>query len=87
MAKPKPGISPQSIPGRMLLALRAGRMMPSELHERFPSYCNFHLGQLMGDGLVDKKGGRFSETYGITEAGRTACPNRNPRIGEDQPCA
>lgn len=86
MAKPKPGISPQSIPGRMLLALRAGRMMPSELQERFPSACNFHLGRLMSDGLVDKCGGRFSETYGLTEAGRAACPARNPRL-ESRPCA
>ncbi len=86
MAKPKPGISPQSIPGRMLLALRAGRMMPSALQERFPSSCNFHLGRLMAEGLVDKQGGRFSETYGITDAGREACPARNQRL-EDRPCA
>lgn len=79
MARAKPAISANSVDGRILLALRAGRMMPSALQERFPSACNFYLGRLMAAGLVDKQGGRFSETYGLTDAGRAACPSRNTR--------
>ena len=84
MAKLKPPISANSIDGRILLALRAGRTMPSALQERFPSALNFYLSRLMENGLVDRRGSRFSETYGLTEAGRAACPTRRQ---EARPCA
>lgn len=56
--------------GRVLLALRAGEMTPGELAERglhFP-------GRLITAGYVVQIGGY----YRITDAGRVACPFRNP---------
>lgn len=56
--------------GRVLLALRAGEMTPGELAERglhFP-------GWLITAGYV----ARDADYYRITEAGRAACPFRNP---------
>lgn len=56
--------------GRVLLALRAGPMTPSELNERS---LNFR-GWLIKSGYVEQVG----DYYRITEAGRAACPFRNP---------
>lgn len=56
--------------GRVLLALRAGPMTPSELNERS---LNFR-GWLIKAGFVEQVG----DYYRITEAGRAACPFRNP---------
>lgn len=56
--------------GRVLLALRAGPMTPSELNERGLSV----RGWLIKAGYVEQVG----DYYRITEAGRAACPFRNP---------
>lgn len=56
--------------GRVLLALRAGEMTPGELSERG---LYFHA-WLLKAGYVVQIGGY----YRITDAGRVACPFRNP---------
>lgn len=56
--------------GRVLLALRAGAMTTGEFSERGLSVS----GWLIKEGLVDPVDGG----YRITEAGRSACPLRNP---------
>lgn len=63
-----------SAEGRVLLALRAGPMESSEFHERWPTAGTQPAAKLIGRGLVEKTG----NTYRLTEAGRAACPMRNP---------
>lgn len=67
-----PGLTADSDIGRCLLALRAGAMTASELTERFggknPAYALVRCGWVANDG----------EFFTLTEAGRAACPFRNP---------
>ena len=58
--------------GRTLLALRAGPMTSGELNERFQG--GFASTQLNRLGLVT----RTEDLWVITDAGRAACPLRNP---------
>lgn len=66
-------ITADSIDGRVLLALRAGPTTTSELAERFG--YKTHLGHLVRAGLI----ANTDDTYRLTEAGRAACPFRNPK--------
>jgi|GEM_PF-3915428 len=67
-------ITADSAVGRLLLALRGapGGLDASQLSERFASSYGLDLARRVG--LVACDG----DTYRITEAGRTACPFRNP---------
>jgi len=65
-------ITAQSVIGRFLIALRAGRMTSRELTDRLDSLPS--LKQMRSSGLIDgDENGWF-----LTEAGRAACPLRNP---------
>lgn len=64
-------ITTDSLPGRTLMALRAGAMTTEQLNERFATNV---APQLVARGLAEFTG----EYYLITEAGRAACPLRNP---------
>lgn len=59
--------------GRLLLALRAGATTSAQLTERFGRGSAL-IGSLVRNGLVVQDGG----AYRLTEAGRAACPLRNP---------
>lgn len=59
--------------GRLLLALRAGATTSAQLTERF-GRGSAPIGSLVRKGLVVQDGG----AYRLTEAGRAACPLRNP---------
>ncbi len=76
--RPRTGLTADSINGRVLLALRAGRMTSSEIRERFPT-GNPDLTGLARRGLVrvvsDAEKG---SVYELTDAGRDVCPRRNP---------
>jgi hypothetical protein len=63
--------------GRVLLALRAGAMTTGEFAERGLSVS----GWLVREGLIDLVDGG----YRITEAGRSACPLRNPLAAKAAP--
>jgi hypothetical protein len=64
-------IKPDNYFGRILLAMRPGRIGHHELTERIGSSHNY-LTMLISARLVEKVDGG----YQITEAGRKACPNR-----------
>ena len=68
-----PAITADSREGRLLLALRRGPHEPGELAEQFGNLSGLQ-GQLMRAGLIAYDG----DVYTITEAGRAACPFRNP---------
>lgn len=72
-------ISPDSYMGRTLLALRAGPMTSGELSERFPA--GSAINQLSQFGLVK----RTDDHWTITDAGRAACPLRNPLAADITP--
>ncbi|MEI7456573.1 MAG: hypothetical protein WCK93_07575 [Nitrosomonadales bacterium] len=59
-------------PGRILLALRAGRMETVQLIAKF-SFTHSWLSQMISDGLIEKNEDGFLH---ITAVGRAACPNR-----------
>lgn len=65
-------IDPHSNVGRIMLALRPGKISFSALDERFPNKTSTYLTKLLQAGLVVSEGGE----YWLTEAGRAACPNR-----------
>ncbi len=68
-------ITADSIAGRVLQALRAPPgMTVSEAWERWPSTGTKPLCDLQRAGLVTNDG----DVYTLTEAGRAACPSRNP---------
>lgn len=76
-SRPKTGITSDSPAGRVLQALRAGPMTNGELDERFPGRHVSHiLGILARAGLARKDGQQG--WWQLTDAGRTACPLRNP---------
>ena len=60
--------------GKTLLALRAGPMTNGELYERFPS--GHLVGALAKVGLAES----CDNGWRITDAGRAACPLRNPAV-------
>lgn len=60
--------------GRILLGLRAGEMDTPACYERFPGFSQL-IGGLARAGLV----ARGDDSYRITDAGRAACPLRNPK--------
>lgn len=68
-----PAITADSREGRLLLALRRGPHEPGELAEQFGKLSGLQ-GQLMRTGLIAYDG----DVYTLTEAGRAACPFRNP---------
>lgn len=76
MSKPDNEITANSTVGRVLVALRAGPMSSGELMERFGSLPS--MTGLRHKGLVaeDDNGWR------LTDAGRAACPLRNPLAGK-----
>lgn len=63
-----------SVEGRILLGLRAGEMDTTACYERFPGFSSL-IGRLARAGLV----ARGDDSYRLTDAGRAACPFRNPR--------
>lgn len=68
-------ITADSIAGRVLQALRAPPgMTVAEAWERWPSTGTKPLCDLQRAGLVANDG----DVYTLTEAGRAACPSRNP---------
>lgn len=68
-----PAIAADSREGRLLLALRRGPHEPGELAEQFGNLSGLQ-GQLVRAGLIAYDG----DFYTLTEAGRAACPFRNP---------
>lgn len=72
MGKSDGVITQDSLMGRTLLALRAGPMTSGELTERFPG--GFAITQLSQLKMVQ----RTDDLWVITDAGRVACPLRNP---------
>lgn len=58
--------------GKMLLAMRPGKIDSDVLYERCSSHAGSSLGKLTAAGLAEKVG----EGYQLTEAGRKACPSR-----------
>lgn len=73
-------ITADSAAGRVLLALRAGPHTPGELDGRLGcSAPQVGLPQLIRGGLVERQNDGGEITYRITEAGRAACPFRNPK--------
>ena len=65
-------ITAHSREGRALLALRAGPMSSRELEERLEG--GIQITELVRKGYVM----RSSESWALTDAGRAACPLRNP---------
>lgn len=65
--------------GRTLLALRAGQMTSGELDERFGKYAP--LTAMAKQGLVTGD----ADGWSITDAGRAACPLRNPLAAKTTP--
>lgn len=75
--RPRTGLTADSTSGRVLLALRAGRMTSSEIRERFPTGTD--LSGLARRGLVRiASDGEKGSAYELTDAGRATCPLRNP---------
>lgn len=74
MAKCKK-ITAGSETGRILLALRAGEMYPSQVRERFASTPS--ITTLVRAGLIEKAGSGDDAVYRLTASGRAACPTRN----------
>ncbi|OGB74888.1 MAG: hypothetical protein A2496_23850 [Burkholderiales bacterium RIFOXYC12_FULL_60_6] len=74
-------ITPINQPGRILLALRAGRMESSQITETF-SFAYSWIFRLIAAGLIER-----NEDYvvSITPAGRAACPNRRDAQREPMP--
>ena len=66
-------ITRTSVHGRVLLALRAGRINTEAIYERFPSVTGC-LTQIKKAGHIEVRDGY----YYLTEAGLLACPCRNP---------
>lgn len=66
--------SANSREGKTLLALRAGPMTNGELYERFPS--GHLVSTLVKAGLAES----CDNGWRITDAGRAACPLRNPAV-------
>lgn len=64
-------ITPNNTSGRLLIALRAGRMTHEQIREAFPDCCAAFTA-LHFDGLIEKVGGYWQ----ITPEGRNVCPNR-----------
>lgn len=64
-------ITANSPHGRVLIALRAGRMDCSQIRERVPA-SQHALSALHSKGLIEKD----ELIWQITPAGRDACPNR-----------
>jgi starvation-inducible outer membrane lipoprotein len=64
-------ITANSTIGRILLALRAGRMTTDAFYERFPTVTGY-LTSLQHDGYI----ARVDGFYVITAAGLQACPSR-----------
>lgn len=69
-------LTAQSYEGRVLVALRAGPLANSAVVERFGS--SSALTSLIKAGYVQRADGDEGSEYRITEAGRAACPYRNP---------
>lgn len=67
--------------GIALLALRAGPITGMEAEERWPSSGAGYFQQLRRMGYVEFRDG----AYRITDAGRAACPLRNPLAGTVKP--
>jgi hypothetical protein len=64
-------ITSDNTPGRMLIALRAGRMECQQIREAFPDSSST-LHALKTDDLIEKVSGYWT----LTQAGRDVCPNR-----------
>jgi len=62
---------------QMLQALRAGPLGRTTLDERFSDAGNV-LDTLVRKGYVESSGRRGQSRYSLTDAGRAACPPRNP---------
>ena len=71
--------SANSREGKTLLALRAGPMTNGELYERFPS--GHLVSALAKAGLAEP----CENGWRITDAGRAACPLRNPAVATITP--
>lgn len=71
--------------GRVLLALRAGKITPAQLKDRIPSALSLTTA-LIGRGLVGKTGRHQEDCYFLTLAGRAACPTRRKATKEAE-CA
>lgn len=71
MSRPRPALNANHTQGRILLALRAGRMTYGALAERFPSGCHY-LAELERVGRIAQADGYFA----LTAAGKQACPSR-----------
>ena len=69
-------VSSKSADAIALQALLAGPMAADEAGERWPDRGTRPFYSLMSQGLVEKTGDAFR----ITNAGRAACPNRNPLL-------
>lgn len=85
--RPRTGIDPDSTAGRIQLALRAGPASVTELTERFGrSIISHAVTSLIGSGLVERRGtDNQNAVFHITDAGRAACPLRNPLAGKSAP--
>ena len=70
-------VTANNLYGRVLIALRAGRMTCSQLRERIPAFYQT-LPELESRGLIKKE----DPFYQITDAGRAACPNRRDAMLE-----
>lgn len=75
-------ITADSVAGRVLLALRAGTTSNGELSGRVPDYTRF-MGMLVRAGYVL----RSENGWQLTDAGRAACPLRNPAAATITPPA
>ena len=65
-------ITPINQPGRILLALRAGRMDAAQITEKF-SFAYAWMSRLIAAGLIERN---EDFVVSITPAGRAVCPNR-----------
>jgi len=86
--RPAAGVDAQSPAGRMLLALRAGGshgVEVGDLAERFGSGYSSVLSSLVRRQLVTRSGADKNVTCRLTEAGRAACPLRNPLAVKTSP--
>lgn len=73
-------ITADTIAGRILLALRAGKMQPEQLSERNLN-SGHHLTSLVSKKLVEKDS---EGAYRLTESGRAACPTRRKTDNDRQ---
>lgn len=69
-------ISAQSSIGRLLLALRAGPLEPEALYARLGKHSA--IAESLRCGFVRRLDAYQGGAYTLTEAGRAACPCRNP---------